>query len=101
MDEQVEAYSAEGHALSLLPSEYFRRQCYISFDPGEWNLAASARHIGADRILWASDYPHPEYRAGIVAELMASLEALPEADQRRIAGENAVAAYGLPVTVSG
>jgi predicted TIM-barrel fold metal-dependent hydrolase len=85
MDEQVEAYSAEGRALSVLPSEYFRRQCYISFDPGEWNLAASARHIGADRILWASDYPHPEYRAGIVAELMASLEALPEADQRRIA----------------
>jgi hypothetical protein len=32
---------------------------------------------------------------------MASLEALPEADQRRIAGENAVAAYGLPVAVPG
>ena len=23
------------------------------------NLAASARFLGADRILWATDYPHP------------------------------------------
>jgi hypothetical protein len=36
-----------------------------------------------------------------VAELMVSLAALPKADQRRIAGQNAVAAYGLPVAVPG
>jgi predicted TIM-barrel fold metal-dependent hydrolase len=81
----------------MLPSEYFRRQCYISFDPGEWNLAASAEFIGADRIIWASDYPHPEYTPEVVANLQRSISSLPEDDRRRILGLNAADAYRLPV----
>jgi predicted TIM-barrel fold metal-dependent hydrolase len=96
MDEQVKAFPLERRWLSLLPSEYFRRQCYVSFEPGEWNLAASAQFIGTDRILWASDYPHPDLEfPGAVRELLASLAPLPERDRRRVAGENAVKAYGL------
>jgi uncharacterized protein len=98
MDEQVEAFPAERRLLSLLPSEYFKRQCYISFDPGEWNLAQTASHIGADRILWASDYPHPDIafpKAG--KEIRKSIASLPEAGQRMIAGDNAIRAYGLPL----
>ena len=64
MDEQVKAFPLERRWLSLLPSEYFARQCYVSFEPEEWNLAAAAEWLGADRILWASDYPHPEYHPG-------------------------------------
>ena len=63
MDEQVKAFPLERRWLSLLPSEYFARQCYVSFEPEEWNLAAAAQWLGTDRILWASDYPHPEYHA--------------------------------------
>ncbi len=96
MDEQVEAFALEGRWLSLLPSEYFARQCYISFEPGEWNLAASAEKLGADRVLWASDYPHPEYHDGVVTELQASVSSLSAEDQRRIVGENAIEAYRLP-----
>jgi uncharacterized protein len=98
MDEQVKAFPLERRWLSLLPSEYFRRQCYISFEPGEWNLAASAEFLGSDRILWASDYPHPDLEfPGAVKELRENIASLPIADQRRIAGENAVAAYRLPL----
>ncbi|HEY8217545.1 MAG TPA: amidohydrolase family protein [Acidimicrobiia bacterium] len=97
MDEQIEAFPLEGRRLSMLPSEYFRRQCYISFDPGEWNLAASAEFIGADRIIWASDYPHPEYTPEVVANLQRSISSLPEDDRRRILGLNAADAYRLPV----
>ena len=45
----------------------------------------------------------PREMSGVltVVELMANLEAPPEARQRRIAGENAVAPDGLPVTVPG
>jgi len=42
-----------------LPSELFARQCVISFDPDEVALAFTAEHLGADKILWASDYPQP------------------------------------------
>ena len=96
MDEQVRTFRLESRWLSMLPSEYFRRQCWVSFDPDEWNLAASATFIGPDRILWASDYPHPEYRPEVVDELREGISSLPEPDQRRILGGNAVDAYQLP-----
>src|SRR5215510_12463995 len=38
MDEQVQAFPLERRWLSLLPSEYFARQCYVSFEPEEWNF---------------------------------------------------------------
>jgi predicted TIM-barrel fold metal-dependent hydrolase len=99
MDEQVQAFPLERRWLSLLPSEYFRRQCYVSFEPEEWNLAACAGALGADRVLWASDYPHPEYHPGVVDELRERLAPLDDDDRRRILGANAVECYGLPVAV--
>ena len=35
MDEFLESYRWAAAPISLEPSEYFRRQCWISFDPGE------------------------------------------------------------------
>ncbi len=97
MDEQVKAFPLEGRWLELLPSEYFRRQCWACFEPEEWNLAASAEWLGTDRVLWASDYPHPEFHPGVVKELREAIGPLSDADQRRVLGENAVAAYRLPL----
>ena len=97
MDEQVAAFPLEGRWLSMLPSEYFARQCYVSFEPEEWNLAAAAEKLGADRILWASDYPHPEYHPGVVDELRERIRPLTPDDQARILGANAIDCYGLSV----
>jgi predicted TIM-barrel fold metal-dependent hydrolase len=97
MDEQLEAFPLEGRRLTMEPSDYFRRQCYISFDPGEWNLAPSAEYIGADRVIWASDFPHPEYTPEVVAKLKAGLAPLSASDQAKIIGSNAADAYRLPV----
>ena len=97
MDEQVQAFPLERRRLSLLPSEYFRRQCWVCFEAEEWNLAACAEHLGADRVLWATDYPHPEYHPGVVDELRERLEPLDEASRARILGQNAVDAYDLTV----
>jgi predicted TIM-barrel fold metal-dependent hydrolase len=96
MDEQVETFRLERRWLKLLPSEYFKRQCYISFDPGEWNLAACAEFLGPDRIIWASDYPHPEYRQDVVGELRSKISGLSQDAQQLILGRNAVKAYRLP-----
>jgi uncharacterized protein len=95
MDEQVKAFPLEKRWLSLLPSEYFQRQCYAGFEAEEWNLAACAEFLGTDRVLWASDYPHPEYHSGIVKELHEGISGLPEADRARILGGNAIEAYRL------
>lgn len=95
MDEQVQAFPLERRWLSLLPSEYFARQCYVSFEPEEWNLAAAAEKLGTDRILWASDYPHPEYHPGVVDDIRERIAPLASADQARILGANAIECYGL------
>jgi len=44
--------------LTLRPSEIFRRQCFIAFEPVEKALPLLADFIGRSNILWASDYPH-------------------------------------------
>ena len=97
MDEQVKAFPLEQRWLSMLPSEYFARQCWVSFEPDEWNLAACAKRLGAERIVWASDYPHPEYHEGVVDELREGIATLTADEQARVLGRNAVDAYSLPI----
>jgi hypothetical protein len=58
LDHHYEIFGWDVPALKMKPSEYFRRQCWISFDPDESLLKITAEHplVGADRIIWASDY---------------------------------------------
>ncbi len=80
------------------PSELFRRQCYISFDPDEEALAytANSKYVGADRIVWASDYPHPDAKIpGIVHELEEATESLSDEQRRLIFGTNAARLYNI------
>ena len=42
MDEFLDSYSWAAAKMSLAPSEYFRRQCVMSFDPGEHTMGAMA-----------------------------------------------------------
>jgi predicted TIM-barrel fold metal-dependent hydrolase len=46
--------------LSMKPSEIFQRNCWISFEPVEGSLRVLADYIGPHKILWATDYPHPD-----------------------------------------
>jgi predicted TIM-barrel fold metal-dependent hydrolase len=96
LDHHVDVFGSRYQ--STPPSEVFKRQCYISFDPDEEALAftANSRYVGADRIVWASDYPHPDAKIpGIVRELEEATRTLDPAQQRLIFGENAARLYGL------
>ncbi len=97
MDEQVAEFPLEGEHLSVPPSDYFRRQCYASFAAGEWNLAASAKWLGADRVLWASHYPHPRYSEHVLDTLVTALAPLEESERAQILCTSEVEAYGLPI----
>ena len=93
-DHQFEIFGSSDQ--STLPSEVFARQCMISFDPDEVALAFTAEHLGADKILWASDYPHPDAKIpGVVAELMDAVKPLPDESQRQIVGATARTFYKL------
>jgi len=98
LDHHVKKFQWEVPELKLLPSEYFRRQCWISFDPDEAMLRTTAESplVGADRIIWASDYPHPDAKfPGVTEELAEALEGLGFEQQRQITSESAVALYGI------
>jgi uncharacterized protein len=78
------------------PSEVFHRQCWVSFDPDECALAFSAEVLGADRIMWASDYPHPDAKIeGVVEELHEATETLDAESRRLVNGANAAVFYDL------
>ena len=98
LDHHAQVFAWDVPGLKLLPSEYFKRQCWISFDPDESTLAFTATSplCGAERIIWASDYPHPDAKfPGVTEELAEAIAPLSEAQQHRIAGQNAVELYGL------
>jgi predicted TIM-barrel fold metal-dependent hydrolase len=61
MDEHHEWLAdTECKELALEPSEYFRRQCTICSDPEDTLAQWVMGEVGADRVLWASDFPHPD-----------------------------------------
>jgi uncharacterized protein len=98
LDHHAHEFPWDMPGLKDTPSAYFRRQCYISFDPDEAGLPLAATHelCGADRIVWASDFPHPDAKyPGVTEELMEATASLDDDARRRIAGQNALELYGL------
>ena len=84
--------------LSLSPSEYFQRNCFLGasfLSPAE----AQARHrIGIDRIMWGSDYPHMEGTwPNTSASLRATFGGMPEDEMRLILGGTAVDVFNFDV----
>lgn len=80
--------------LRDLPSTYVRRNVWISADPDERALAAIVPYVGADRFVWASDYPHSDHTGGYIEHVLAMARLLPDESARRaLLGANAAALY--------
>ena len=47
-----------GAALRMAPSEYIKRNCYVSCEADERYLGNAVAELGADHICMATDYPH-------------------------------------------
>lgn len=47
--------------IKMKPSEYFRRQCWISFELKEPCLREVIQTVGVDRLLFGTDFPHPDH----------------------------------------
>ena len=82
--------------LSLLPSEYFKRQFYATTWFERTNLAHVVESVGEDNIMFETDFPHPTCLfpdpLKTAARNMAGLT--PEV-QRKILSDNAVKLYKL------
>ena len=58
----------------MLPSEYFRRQCYIALDVDEEPAVDAVNKMGAEYFVVSSDYPHSD---GAFPEAMEQFFGLP------------------------
>lgn len=77
------------------PSHYWHNNCYATFQTDAVGLKLLDM-IGADRVMWAQDYPHSEGTFGYTAKALNEvLQATSEAQARMILGGTAMALYGL------
>jgi predicted TIM-barrel fold metal-dependent hydrolase len=80
--------------LQMLPSEYFRRQCFISVEPDEDQVEWVIRKLGSGSLVFSTDYPHSDSRFPEATELLLKLP-IDEASKRKILWDNCARLYGL------
>jgi len=85
-------------AITMNPSEYFHRNCYLAAStPGVEDI--NRRHdVGINNMLWGNDFPHPEGTFPHTREwVRRRFNQVPEDEARRILGLNAADLYGVDV----
>ena len=79
-----------------LPSTYFRRQCFATFQEDHAGLADAERLDIVDNLMWANDYPHHEgswpHSAAAIERMMGQLS---DGSRAKILGLNAARVFGL------
>src|SRR5258706_514677 len=95
MDRHFDDEGFNDSGLSMRPSELFRRNCWISFEPVEGSLSVLAEYIGPHKILWATDYPHPDGFFPGAPALIANRPELSAETKRQILAGGAMGFYAL------
>jgi predicted TIM-barrel fold metal-dependent hydrolase len=81
--------------ISHPPSWYWYEHCHVSFMTDPPGLELLDR-IGADNVLWSSDYPHPESTYGYTnSAIQAVFDATDEISAQKIVGGNALKLFGM------
>ena len=84
--------------LPMLPSEYWYRQCFTTFQQDRYAIT-NRDLVGVHTMMWSSDYPHTGADwPNSVTSIENQLHGVPDADRRLILWENARRLYGLPLT---
>jgi predicted TIM-barrel fold metal-dependent hydrolase len=86
----------EARDLTAKPSEYFRRNCFISVDADETTVKHYVDWFGDDNLLFSTDYPHGD---AMYPNAVKNLKELPLSDESlcRIVGDNWSRLYDIPL----
>ena len=94
LDEHAELFGFDRGGLSLTPSEYFARQCFVSVEDDEPGLGLLLdRYPGS--VVFASDYPHADGTFPGSTRALLETAALGPAAGRAVLRDNARRLYGL------
>ena len=84
----------EGQELSLQPSEYFKRQCYLSIECDEEPARYAVDALGEGNIVFSTDYPHADSKYPDSVDRFFDLP-LSESAQRSIMWDNCARLYDI------
>lgn len=83
-------------SLSLTPSEYFARNCWLGASFLHRKEVHDRYDVGVDRIMWGTDFPHEEGSTPYSREaLRATFFDVPEDECRQMFGLTAAEVYGF------
>jgi len=84
--------------MSLMPSEYWARQCYLGASFMGPVDCAAREATGIDTVMWGSDFPHSEGTHPYTAEaLRYTFAGVDEWEVEQMLGTNCARAYGFDV----
>jgi len=96
MDRHFDDQGFNDSGLTTRPSELFRRNCWISFEPVEGSLNVLADYVGPNKIMWATDYPHRDgFFPGAPDMVRERLKGTSAATQKGVLAGGAMGFYGL------
>jgi len=96
MDRHFDDYGFNETAPTMRPTELFRRNCWISFEPVESSIAVLADYIGPHKIMWATDYPHQDgFFPGAPQMMRDRLGPLSAEAKHQVLAGGALGFYGL------
>jgi predicted TIM-barrel fold metal-dependent hydrolase len=86
----------EAPECSKSPIEYFKRNCYVTTECDEHLVYHMIEEMGDDRVLFETDFPHPDSKYPKAVETFLSQPKLTEASKRKILWDNSVDFYRFP-----
>ena len=99
IDEHLEMAGAmECPDLTMTATEYFQRNCWITTECEDPFVADVIRWLGDDRILWESDFPHPDSKYPHTTDEFMKLlpDQITMESKAKILWDNAVDFYRFP-----
>lgn len=96
LEEHRERYGAvEAPAWRTDAWSLFRRQCWISLEADEPDPDTLAARLGADRLVWGSDYPHGDGRFPYALKTFLEAPGLSADQKQQILTENPMKLYRM------
>ena len=93
-----EAYEREADIfvpeLKIAPTEYFKRQCWISIEPDEEPAKYAIDWVGSDRMVFSTDYPHGDSKYPDAVSSFLEL-GISDEDKKKILWDNCASLYNL------
>ncbi len=97
IDEHLElAGWKEAPECSMSATEYFKRNCWVTTECDEDVAYHFVDELGPDRVLFETDYPHPDSKYPKAVETFLAQQKLSDDTKRKILWDNAVDFYRFP-----